>query len=233
MRRRTPAPLTKHAYVWPMQRVVAMKTLIFVLSLCLAGCGGGGSGDSAPISSPPAQVKAISNLTAFMGDSITARWNLGAYDQNPTLNFGVAGDTTPMMLARFNDVLAAQPGVVVILGGINDFVEIGLDGTSIDSIKAMAQQASAAGVRVVICSVMPQDATFNPATFAQIEAFNQQLITLAQANGYLYADYYDAFLNPDGSLNTSLLNADELHPNDAGYAAMWKVLAPLLVEDIG
>lgn len=203
-----------------------MKTLIFVLALVLAGCGGGGSGGSAP----PAQVKAVSNLTAFMGDSITARWNLGAYDQNPTLNFGVSGDTTVEMLARFNDVLAAQPGVVVILGGINDFVLLGDAGTNTDSIKAMAQQAKAAGIKVILCSVMPQDATFNPATIAQIEAFNQQLITLAQANGYLYADYYDAFLNPDGSLNTSLFIADDLHPNDAGYAVMWKVLAPLLGE---
>jgi hypothetical protein len=47
----------------------------------------------------------------------------------------------------------------------------------------------------------------------------------------LYADYYDEFLNPDGTVNDSLF-LDGLHPNPAGYALMWKVVAPLINEEL-
>lgn len=97
-----------------------MRSLALIVILVLAWCGGGTAGSSAPASAPPAQAKATSNLTAFMGDSITWLRNLSAYDTNPTVNLGVSGQTTVQMLARFNDVLSASPGVVVILGGINE-----------------------------------------------------------------------------------------------------------------
>jgi lysophospholipase L1-like esterase len=138
------------------------------------------------------------------------------------------------MLARFQtDVIASYPGVVVILAGINDLFDFGPVKANTDSIKAMAAMAQAAGIKVILCSAMPSDYTFDPQNFTQadVQAFNDQLIEIARANGYLYAYYYDQFLNPDGSINLSLFN-DGLHPTDAGYALMWKVLAPLLAEDL-
>jgi len=201
----------------------------------LSACGSGGSAtQSAPPVSPPAVSRPISNVVAFMGDSITQLWDLPVYDSSPTINLGIKGNTTAQMLARFDAVIAASPGVVVIFGGINDFLKLDVAGTNIDSIKAMAAQAQAAGIRVVICSVMPEQGyPLMPAdvTLADIEAFNQQLIELAQANGYLYADYYDQFMTADGQVDTSLM-FDGLHPNAAGYAKMWAVIAPLLTEDL-
>ena len=195
-------------------------------ALILAGCGGGGDAVQ--------PASAVSNLTAFMGDSITRRWDLTQYDVQPTLNFGVDADTTVQMLARLNGVLAADPGVLVILGGVNDLQDFGPAGANIDSIKSMAAQAKAARIRVILCSVMPttdfEFATLH-FTLADVRAFNDQLIELAQQNGYLYADYYDEFLNPDGSVNNSLY-LDGLHPSAAGYAVMWGVLEPLLVEEL-
>jgi lysophospholipase L1-like esterase len=99
----------------------------------------------------------------------------------------------------------------------------------------MAAMAQAAGIKVIFCSVMPFNFSINPQppTFSpsEIEAFNQQLIALAQANGYLYADYYDAMINSAGTQNTALF-ADYVHPNAAGYAVMWSVVAPLIDEDL-
>jgi acyl-CoA thioesterase-1 len=211
-----------------------VKALVaFLLAGLIGGCGGG-VGVTTGSSSAPDQVKASSNLTAFMGDSITQFWNIPAYDPNPTLNFGVVDETSIDMLARFKkDVIASDPGVVVILGGINDFFLLGVANTNTDSIEAMAAMAQVAGIKVILCSVMPSDYTFNPQNFTQadVQAFNEKLIEIARANGYLYADYYDEFLNSDGSINISLY-VDGLHPNAAGYAVMWKVLAPLLAEDL-
>jgi lysophospholipase L1-like esterase len=172
-------------------------------------------------------VRVGNNFAAFMGDSITAYWNIGSeYAQSS--NLGVPGNTTAQMEARFTvQVIEAQPtpGIVVILGGINDML---LPGATIDNIKKMAAEAKQQDMRVILCSVMPENST-TVITMAEIEAFNQQLISLAQQNGYQYADYYDQFLNADGSVNDSLL-LDGLHPNDKGYAAMWAVIAPLIDE---
>jgi lysophospholipase L1-like esterase len=199
----------------------------WIIALCVIGlsaCGGGGSQLTQPAQQPPP----ISNVAAFMGDSITHRWDLTQYDPNTTLNFGVSGDTTAQMLARFGEVTAAAPGVVVILGGINDMQ---IHDTSTDNIVAMAKAAKAAGIRVILCSVTPIDYLGIDVTLPEIEAFNVQLLQIAKGNGYLYADYYYVMLTADG-LTDDTLFADGLHPNAAGYAKMWAVIAPLLAEDL-
>ena len=215
-----------------MRLTVILLTAIFAMS----GCGGGSQMTQerqiTPSVGPPVRAP-ISNVAAFMGDSITQLWNLSAYDSGPTINLGVSGQTTVQMLARFDAVTSSGAGVVVILGGINDFDLLGQAATNIDSIKAMAAQAKSAGIRVILCSVLPESYLLMPAgmTLADIEAFNQQLIELAQANGYLYADYFDVMVNADGTQNQSLFR-DGLHPNATGYAVMWEVITPLLTEDL-
>jgi len=200
--------------------------------VCLSACGGGAQVQTA--------APATSNVVAFMGDSITQFWDLSQYDSGPTLNFGVVGNTTVQMLARFDAVIAARPGVVVILGGINDMALYDVGQISappdIESVKAMAAAAKAAGIKVILCSVLPVLPSYASGQLAavssQVDGFNQQLMELAKESGYLYADYYDAMLGDDGTQNATLF-MDPVHPNAAGYAAMWAVLAPLIAEDIG
>lgn len=228
---------------------VSMKLTVILLTsiFALSGCGGqstmtdraitssNGQQSSAPtciqpgnavIGSAAFECPLLSNIVAFMGDSITHKWDLTQFDSGPTLNFGVDGDTTAMMLARFDAVVEAAPGVVVILGGITD----GPAGT-IDSIKAIAAQAQAAGIRVILCSVLPFTVQGQEQEAAHIATLNQGLISLASRSGYLYADYFDVMVNADGTQNQSLF-LDGLNPNAAGYAKMWTVIAPLLTEDL-
>lgn len=172
-----------------------------------------------------------------MGDSETQYWNIAAYDSSPTINFGVAGQTTAQMLARFNnEVIASAPGVVVIQGGINDILyatDPSNPPATTDSIKAMAAMASVAGIKVILCSITPINTQDAPSSVpATIVNFNEQLLALAKANGYLYADYYDEMVDADGTQNKSLFLGDIGHPNDAGYAVMWSVLEPLIDEDL-
>src|SRR5699024_5814711 len=60
----------------------------------------------------------------FMGNSITAHWIQKSpyfFSQNPYINRGISGQTTPQMLLRFQqDVIHLHPQIVVILGGTND-----------------------------------------------------------------------------------------------------------------
>jgi lysophospholipase L1-like esterase len=199
---------------------------------CVTACGGHTSVQTRPA---PGPVRPLSDVAAFMGDSITQYWDLAQYDPAPTLNFGVAGDTTAQMLARFDEVISAAPGVVVIQGGINDIAQNAVQDPAapagIDNIKAMAAAASAAGIRAILCSITPTNYVQTPIISGTIEDFNRQLLELAQASGYLYADYYDVMLAADGSQNTSLF-MDGVHPNAAGYAKMWAVIEPLLRESL-
>jgi lysophospholipase L1-like esterase len=210
------------------ERIAAMRRSVvhLIFAMCLAACGGGSQ------SIPPPAAKAAPGTAAFMGDSITASWDLAAFDHSPTLNFGVSGDNTSQMLARFhNQVIDSDPAVVVILGGVNDFQEQGAAGTNTDAIQAMASEAQNAGIKVILCSVLPTDYPNPNLNLSEIQAFNQHLIQIAQENGYLYADYYDVMVNADGTTDDSLL-ADHIHPNDLGYARMWTVLSPLLAQDL-
>lgn len=219
--------------------VKIIRNILAGLALAgLAACGAPVQPTSTP--APQQQAPLISNVIAFMGDSITQYWDISVNDPAPTVNLGIAGQTTPQMLARFNDLIASAPGVVVILGGINDIAQYA-NGVitippDIESIKAMAVMAQAAGIRVILCSVLPThyNSVSDPLLAsipATVEDFNQQLMSLAKESGYLYADYYDAMLSPGGAQNTALF-MDAVHPNTAGYAVMWSVLAPLLQEDL-
>lgn len=218
-------------------RQVCLTAMISALTAC-----GGDSPDSlqslgtiktttiAPPVGPP-----LSNIVAFMGDSITARWDLQDYDTtNPVLNFGIGNQTSVQMLGRFNEVLSSGAGVVVIEGGINDLYLLGPNMANIDSIANMAAQAKAAGIRVILTSLMPDSfsyATGTAPTEFEIFSMSEALETLAQSDGYLYADFFDAMRLPDGAQDPSL-TIDGLHPNAAGYAKLWAVLEPLIAEDL-
>ena len=100
--------------------------------------------------------------TVFMGDSITEGWSAyfpEFFQENPFINRGIGGQTTPQMLVRFRqDVIAHQPKVVVILAGTNDiagntpFIDLA---TVAGNIFSMAEIAKCNGIKVIICSVLP------------------------------------------------------------------------------
>ena len=46
--------------------------------------------------------------------------------------------------------------------------------------------------------------------------------------GLQIADYYDVLVTPTGAEDATLFAPDGIHPIAAGYARMWKVIAPLL-----
>lgn len=104
----------------------------------------------------------------FMGDSITQNYayNIQIHHYFPTVlqdklnalgcnmlsrNFGISGNTTTQMLARFSAMLQfGTPQIAVIYGGIND-------GTAYETItnnlKTMATTMLNAGSKVIICLV--------------------------------------------------------------------------------
>ena len=179
---------------------------------------------------PPA---AGEKRVVFMGDSITDAWKIegpeGSFPGKPYVNRGISGQTTPQMLVRFRqDVVDLKPGVVVILAGTNDIAgntgPMTLEQTE-ENLESMADLATANGIKVVLCSVLPAfDYPWSPGLepAPKIATVNRWMKSYAAQKGYVYVDYYSAMVDSRGGLPATL-SKDGVHPLPVGYA----IMAPL------
>ncbi len=179
---------------------------------------------------PPAAKN--ENRVVFLGDSITDGWNLAEYfPDQPYINRGISGQTTPQMLIRFRpDVIALKPKVVVILAGTNDIA--GNTGPMTnemiqDNYASMAELARANGIKIVFASVLPvhdygKTKVTERRSPEQILQLNQWIKNYCAENGYVHLDYFSKMVDDKGMLRIELAN-DGLHPNAEGY----KLMAPL------
>lgn len=177
--------------------------------------------------------KSDENRVVFMGNSITIGWlnsRPAFFKGKPYINRGISGQTTPQMLLRFRqDVIELQPKVVVILAGTNDIA--GNTGPStlemiLDNIKGMAELAAANNIKVVLSSTLPAyDYPWSPGLKPneKIPALNEMIKAYAEANNYIYLDYFSAMADDRNGLPKKYAN-DEVHPTVEGY----KVMEPML-----
>jgi lysophospholipase L1-like esterase len=173
---------------------------------------------------PPA---AGEKRVVFMGDSITQGWNLDqSFPGKPYVNRGISGQTTPQMLLRFHqDVVNLNPKAVVILAGINDIAgntgPMALEDIE-NNLSAMAEIATANGIRIVLCSVLPAyDFPWSPGQYPsqKVIALNDWIKSFAASKGITNVDYYSAMKDDRGGL-PSTLSRDGVHPNAAGHVIM-------------
>lgn len=165
----------------------------------------------------------------FMGDSITQNWasQRGSFfTDHGFVGRGISGQTTPQMVLRFHqDVVDLKPAVVLILGGTNDVAENTgpmTDEQIIANLEAMVEMARAHGIKVVIGSVTPATTFFwNPQMHptARIQALNVKIRAWAASQNLVYADFWSAMAQPDGTTIPDLAS-DSVHPNAAGYSIM-------------
>ena len=177
------------------------------------------------------------NRVVFMGNSITASWEpyfATMFPGKPYIDRGISGQTTPQMLVRFRqDVIALAPAVVVILAGTNDIA--GNTGpTTLEMIEgniaSMAELASAHGIKVVLCSVLPvHDYPWRPGLepAPKIIALNAWIKGYAAQHGAVYADYHSAMADAQGGMRSGL-SSDGVHPNEAGYRIMASLVEPAI-----
>lgn len=180
------------------------------------------------------------NRVVFMGNSITEGWKHFRpefFEDNPYINRGIGGQTTPQMLIRFKpDVVHLKPKAVVILAGINDIA--GNTGptalsTIFDNLTSMAEIAQAHNIRVLLCSVLPaKDFPWSPGLEPgpKVVALNQMIEKYCKEQGHTYVDYYSAMEDGQGGLKVPEFTAadDLVHPNKAGYLVMEAILQKAL-----
>ena len=189
--------------------------------------------DNARIGAPARGERRV----VFMGNSITEGWVPffpAMFPGKPYIGRGISGQTTPQMLLRFRqDVIALKPVAVVILAGTNDIA--GNTGPSTlemieDNIASMAELASANGIRVVLCSVLPVfDYRWKPGLepAPKIVALNRWIKQYAASHRHTYVDYHTPMADARQGLRAEY-GSDGVHPNEAGY----RVMAPLVEAGI-
>lgn len=178
----------------------------------------------------------------FMGNSITEGWSFLDKDffiNNPFVNRGIGGQTTPQMLIRFKpDVVNLNPKAVVILAGINDIAgntgPMSLENIA-ENIISMAEIAKANNIKVYICSTLPAiDFPWSPGLEPgpKVINLNSILKNYCDQNNITYVDYFTSMADDKGGLKVpEYTTADDLvHPNLAGYKVMEKIILSALKQ---
>lgn len=182
------------------------------------------------------------NRVVFMGNSITEMWkdaNPDFFKENPYVNRGIGGQTTPQMLLRFRqDVIDLHPKAVVILAGTNDIA--GNTGPMTleqihDNILSMVELAKANGIKPIVCSVLPAfDYPWRPGLQPNIKIpkLNSMLKAMAESQGVMYLDYFSEMADDRNGL-PSALTTDEVHVTKEGYSVMERMVKNAIEQTLG
>ena len=203
------------------RRATAVATVFLAGWLALAG----------------APALADTPVVVAFGDSLSAGYGVTAPDAFPAqlaralaergrevrmINAGVAGDTSAGGRARLDWMLGDDPDMVIVELGANDGLR-GLDpARTYENIDAILARLDAAGVAVLLTGMMA------PPNLGREygEAFNAVFPRLAEKHDVVF---YPFFL--DGVAAAPRLNqADGIHPNAAGVAAIVERILPYAIE---
>jgi acyl-CoA thioesterase-1 len=133
------------------------------------------------------------------------------------LNAGRPGDTTASALARLDQaVLARNPRVVIVLLGGNDFLRRVPRDRTFDNLETIVTRIRQRGAAVVLVGVSL--GLFTDSYAAQYEALAE----------HTSAAYVPDVL--DGVYGHADRMADQIHPNDRGYAIVADRIEPVLRE---
>ena len=150
----------------------------------------------------------------FIGDSITARWDLRDFFDKDFINKGIEGQTAEQIAARFqSDVIDLKPDSVVILAGTNDIRANGDLTLTHDSIAQMVKLASANGIRPIVCTIPPIEDHLDAVRSFNTALKNDPVLQVS-------CDYYRALTDANGIPIRGVLNDDGVHPSTFGYVRM-------------
>jgi lysophospholipase L1-like esterase len=172
------------------------------------------------------------NLTLFTGSSTIRRWNTLPKDfpEIPVLNRGFGGSQFSQVHHHFDQLFPHyKPVRIVLYCGENDL----WDGKSVE--KALTDFTT---LVTRIRKVLPN----TPLIYLSCKPSPKRMSkwkTYQQLNGQIHAfckkdplltfvDLSTILLGPDGKPTPGIWDKDDLHLNQAGYARLTKLLAPLL-----
>lgn len=132
----------------------------------------------------------------------------------PIVNLGHNGDTTQAALARVDAVLSADPKVVLLLLGGNDYLRRVPQEVTRENLGAIIEAIQSDGAVVLLLGVRGG---------VLRDGYSAMYESLAEDYGTAYVP--DVL---DGLLGNRTYMYDAVHPNDAGHAYIAQRVAPVL-----
>jgi len=227
--RRRPAPLE-------LSRPAA---LVFVLLVCLTGCGSEPPPDDAA-SRKPVMAAPVRGTIVAMGDSLTAGLGVDEGEAYPAqlqkklaaagrhfkvVNAGVSGETSSGALSRLDWVISSlKPDLIVLETGAND----GLRGIDPHLLRQNLDQSiskiKAADIAVILCG-MKMLANLGPAF---TEAFADIYPAIAEKHAIPLIPFFLEGVAGDPRYN----QADRLHPTAEGYRRIVDHIYPYVLAAV-
>ncbi|MEU9082841.1 FG-GAP-like repeat-containing protein [Streptomyces sp. NPDC048357] len=144
----------------------------------------------------------------------------------------IAGGNGPSALSRLDRDVFAQPNVreVVLYEGVNDIVGDGATATTVtNSIRTIAAQARARGIRVTVATI-PGFSGYGPgANYRSREtvrqAVNAYIRTTNDIDDHVDFDVATKDLDDPYAIQPAVASTDKLHFNDAGTELLARTLA--------
>jgi acyl-CoA thioesterase-1 len=183
-----------------------------------------------------AQAAEPVKILAF-GDSLTAGLGLSETEAMPAqlnqaldkmgrpalvINGGVSGDTSAGGVSRIDWALADKPQIMILALGANDMLRALDPASTRANLEAIIAKAQGAGVEIVLAGMLaPPNLGADYKT-----AFDALYPDLAKAHDLLFMP----FLLQDVAQDSTLNQADGIHPNGKGVAIMVQHLLPLVTE---
>jgi lysophospholipase L1-like esterase len=177
-------------------------------------------------------------------DTLAKRLNAAAGPKVAIMNVGIAGNAILSdragqgALARFDRDVLSQPGAthVIMMEGVNDIRPMGSTVTSGDLIagfKQVIERAHAHGLKVIGATMTPFEGMgtgWTPDNEMTRKAVNDWIKTSKAFDGVVDFDAAVRDPNHPAQLNPELSSDDHIHPNDAGYVVMGKVVDLALLK---
>ncbi|QSZ47242.1 GDSL-type esterase/lipase family protein [Arthrobacter sp. D5-1] len=195
----------------------------------------------------------MGNRVVFLGDSLTVREDrepsaaipnprrratsianyasmLSKQRINYVWNAGYAGDTSAMMLARFDaDVTPYKPSAVFVLAGANDSKVLTPLATYKANMMAIFAKCKSIGARPILATVTPDSEV---AKKPYIARYNAWLRRHAAENGYLLVDLYKTMVDPATGNIQAAYDSDGTHFSLPGIVAAGTAVANTLAPQL-
>lgn len=174
--------------------------------------------------------------TLFLGDSITASYNLPYFfgTDKPYFSFAFSGKTCAAMADDWTFAISSiHPSNMVIWCGTNDIGKSYSVENAELAMKALIDMARSSKMGIVVLSLWPP--RYGYAYLAKMQAFNAYVKAyVASLNNpnIVYVDLYSMFAGSDGYIcdNNLMRSGDPIHPSVDAYRQITPIVATALAQ---
>lgn len=176
-------------------------------------------GDSITAGNPGWDPNPVRRQIEDPGDDERSQYLYWAAARHPHLelrNFGVGGERTDQIAARFDEA-SAGASVLLVQGGINDIVQGRPSDDAAADLRAIVRRAAARGLAVLLADVLPWNNGW-PQADPQLRSLNKAIASIGRDERVPVLPFYATLEDPDrpGRMRSDW-TADGNHPSVEGH----------------